>query len=379
MYDGTYLIHARTLKNLRIISLSTSPIPTLDELRDHLELPTINTGKRISHTGSAGGVIYDDIEGLNLLIKPDGSAFLQSGQELFPYVYRGQYEEYKTCTPSLGRIESHNEQLKVICRNIAFDDLLGEHPYIDFCQRSSVLVKGYPPASGKTHKYPLSIDRQGMIQHYGFCTDLLDVTANFEVAAFFATCKKKGDGYQPIGSSTKPGVIYRLSPSALELSDDNNYEFRYLGWQPLSRPSEQRAFAIRIKKGYDFAQIPYVRKVKFRQDAKVSERIWNSFDQGKSLFPPEPVSKMAAQASSLTEFTLDQIRRAFTFLEQWNHRTYSSQDKSKIRAAAKLDIVRNKPLNWDSCNLERDELVLKDNLKKVLDKVNIRYASYGRQ
>ncbi len=106
-----------------------------------------------------------------------------------------------------------------------------------------------------------------MAQHYGLHTDYLDITTNFDVACFFATCKYENGQYYPLGNILKPGVIYKIyemiMPPFVENESNKDMLLEYLGWQPLSRPEQQRASVLKVAKDTNLDTISGVQKVLF--------------------------------------------------------------------------------------------------------------------
>lgn len=139
---------------------------TLDEIRPQLELSSINTGRSFPIGGRSGAITTDD-EMLTASTLPSGEVALQSGQEFPNFVYRGQVQDYGECVPSLAREKSIDRRFLECCRNVAFQDVLEEHPHIRFASQSRLFVDAY-----------------GLAQHYGFATEMLDLTLSFDVASF---------------------------------------------------------------------------------------------------------------------------------------------------------------------------------------------------
>lgn len=340
-------------------------MPTLDSLRSRLGVPVINTGRQYSLNGPSG-IITDDLEGLHAISDELGRITLRSGTEFPMVVYRGQTEVHKTCAPSLARMHYAEDQLLALCRNVAFEDAIGDHPYVQLCEQARFMDA------------PLNIDKQGLAQHYGLATDLLDVTSNFEIASFFATCRwdATARNYQPVKFSSQFGVLYRLSPFIF-IGPNEVAEFKHVGWQPFKRPEEQRASTMLLKKGQDFVQLPSVQMIRFRQSARVSVRIWKSFDEGRALFPNDAVSELAERAMSIVEFTRSQIDKAWVKLEAWNGTESAAADRLLIERIAALSIVVAPVLSWHDLDVERDADKLQDQLRAVLDVVRFRLACYG--
>lgn len=340
-------------------------LPDLDSLRLNLGIPPINTGQQSPLTTPAG-IFTDDIEGLNAVLDEQGRVMLQSGLEFPLYAYRGQTEKYENlpCVPKLGRTNLE-EQLLSLCRNAAFEEALGEHPYVRVT------------AGTKFQGYPLRVDPQGLAEHYGLATDLLDFTSNFEVASFFATCYWDQDagGYKPVVGSENPGVLYR-SPPALFVGTDLGAEFEIVGWQPLKRPEQQRAFGLKMKKDMDLNVLPFVQMVKFRHCAKISTRIWKAFDEGRALFPDDAAAELARRAEALWQFTRQQVDRAWARLDAWNESETTNAYRQAVEDRSKIRRSETNTLNWDGLDIERDERKLADQLRDVLNKVRYRRAFY---
>lgn len=342
------------------VATTYSPWPTLDALRPHLEIQTINTGQ-LRHT--LRGLVSDDMECLHAMTNEHGHVVLRSGVEMFTAVYRGQTEEHQPCLPTLARMQHPEDQLLALCRSASFEDAISEHPYVRHCEQARFLDK------------PLHIDKQGLAQHYGLSTNLLDVTSNFEVASFFATCRWDitSQSFQPIRFSTQPGVLYRLTPFFF-VGMKQAAEFCHVGWQPLHRPEQQRAFAMRMQKDHDFAQLPTVQKVSFRQSAKVSVRIWKSFDEGRALFPTDAAAELAEQAKCLMEFTRSQIDQAWIKLDAWNGVASEIENRQTIERSSGLSVVDAPILTWEGLDVERDEDRLRAQLQEILRQVRIRWV-----
>lgn len=99
-----------------------------------------------------------------------------------------------------------------------------------------------------------------MAQHYGLPTDFIDVISNYAIATFFAVCRWacQTQAYLPVRSASKPEVLYRIFLAVLidglfynEKKDDI---LSHVGWQPMHRPEQQRAFGVRLTKGRDFCR-----------------------------------------------------------------------------------------------------------------------------
>lgn len=339
-------------------------LPDIDSLRPYLDIPSINTGlHRPLITPS--GIVTDDIEGLIAVTDEHGSVVLQSGIEFTLHAYRGQPEEHVPCLPTLGRLKNSEEQLLALCRNAAFEDALGEHPFIRLSRQA------------KFFGHPLRVDTQGLAQHYGLATDLLDFTSNFDVASFFAVCYRDDETreYRPVVDSEKPGVIYRIAP-AFFVGTNLGAEFEIVGWQPLKRPEQQRAFGLKMQRRMDLYTLPFVQMVKFRHCGKISNRIWKSFDKGRSLFPDDAADELAKRAETLCQFTRQRVDRAWDRLDTWNENRTTNDYRLAVEGKSEIHLSETTILNWEGLAIERDEGKLVSQLREVLNKVRYRRTAY---
>ncbi|MEI7843464.1 MAG: FRG domain-containing protein [Gallionellaceae bacterium] len=344
------------------VSMTLHSLPTIHELREQLGIQPLNTGRQIYPFGMAG-IVTDDMEGLHAVSDEHGRTQLTSGTEFSMQVYRGQTQEYKSCLPSLGRAKTPEEQLLALCRNIAFEDALAEHPFVRLAEQSAFLGNS------------LFIDKEGLAQHYGLPTHMLDVSSNFDVASFFAACAWNSDkGWEPVTEAKHHGIIYRLTPSAIDPSGDLG-NFHIVGWQPLPRPEQQRASALRMKSGQDFKEIPSVECFRFRHRARVSVRIWKAFDEGRELFPADAAAELATQAEALQQFTRAQIDRAWARLEKWTETSFLAEKRLVAEGSCNLFEVASPILSWAGLDVETDEDHLLEKLQEVFNRVRYRMTA----
>lgn len=340
-------------------------LPSLDELRPQLDIPEINTGRRNLLT-SACGISSDDLEGLHAVMYEDGRVRLSSGIEFYFYLFRGQPEEHAPCLPTLSRLRYIEERLLALCRNTAFEDAISDHPLVLLSEQIRFMNS------------PLHIDKQGLAQHYGLATDILDLTNNFDVASFFATCRWDDTSrcYRPVLFANEPGIIYRLTPAIYECSNINSAKLETIGWQPLKRPEQQRACGLRMKPGLDFCSLPSVQMIKFRHCSEVSNRIWQAFDEGRSLFPPDAAAELAEQAKVLIQFTRQQVDTAWEKLDCWDGETRDIDKRQQIEICAGINITASTTLSWHGLDVEHDETKLLGHLQEVMNGVRYRMAAY---
>ena len=344
------------------IYMNILTLPTIEELHKQLQVPLVNTGRQQFFFS---GIVSDDLERLHALTDANGKVRLMSGTEFSFAVYRGQTEQYPACVPPLARIESFPSQLLELCRSIAFEDAVDTLPIVQVSRDIQFLGQ------------PLHINTEGLAQHYGMCTNLLDCTSNFDVASFFATCQfnKHNRQYEPVSFCEKPGIIYQLLPFLL--TEETSSGFEIIGWQPLPRPEEQRSFAIRLKHGQKLQDLPTVQSFPFRHKSRISRRIYDAFEQGRSLFPTEPVAEMSILAEKLYQFTRSQVDRAWNRLISWREAPGETAISTQSEQDAGIELVEIPILSWAGMDIEKDDELLRSKLQDVCNRVRYRRACYA--
>ena len=325
-----------------------------DDLRTQHNISHVNTGKRFTILGPSG-IVTDDLERLHPILDPEGQVVFRSGVEFHPLVFRGQNAIHSPCVPTIARTANPVEQFLQWCRNVAFVDALLEHPYVQHCM--SVTLGGSP----------LRIHCQSIAQHYGLATNLLDTTNNFDVAAFFASCTPGADGqWRPVMEVDKPGVIYAFPPILFHLEPNGFDRCFDVGWQPLQRPEQQRASAMQLFKGEDFAAIPGVAAWAFRHDRAIAERLLEQFNGGAALFPVDPASDIATRANQLMTFTESQIEQAFAAYDAWHGVKLETEQRQELVSVAGISRAEDRVLSWDEFNLDTQPVALRQRLEREL-------------
>lgn len=217
---------------------------------------------------------------------------------LFPnrqmmHLYRGQVKSYPSCFPSLYRQEQGSiHQLIDMIKTIEFELVLKEHPVVKELEQDN-----------------LFIDYVGLAQHYGFKTNVLDLTSDLEVAAFFACCP-----YNPITNSHNLdilegsiGVIHQALQIAL-FDHNNPSKFEVIGLQPFHRPAQQKGYSYQLGSGEDF--LTNCASIYFKHSRKASEEIYIQFNGGEALYPYDPIVEIARKVNEGKSFSKLAIQTA---------------------------------------------------------------------
>jgi hypothetical protein len=148
----------------------------------------------------------------------------------------------------------------------------------------------------------LDLNEIALAQHYGIPTGYLDLTDDFRVGAFFATCRETKNGWEPVDAGV--GVIYRVHLLKLE---DAFHRYIPLGPQPLPRPTEQCAWVTELPFRHAFEGWPCVEILPFHHDRRIGEHFLEMYAGGKLLFPRDPLADVAAEILACGEIPIDLV------------------------------------------------------------------------
>jgi len=163
------------------------------------------------------------------------------------------------------------------------------------------------PITAHAEKQRLKLDRLALAQHYGIPTGYLDLTHNFDVSAFFATCRATKTGWEPVTEGI--GIVYRVD---LEQARNRFASFKPLGPQPLPRPDEQAAWVVELPMVHSFDGWPEVSIIQFEQNESVGEYFIKMFRGGGLLFPPDPLARVAQEILECGEIPRELAEGALT-------------------------------------------------------------------
>lgn len=199
---------------------------------------------------------------------------------LYPYKYfRGQSDklEGKKCKPSLFRDLTKAEMFHERLCLKELEILLWSYPLTRVFDEEM----GYNTPDGVNPIF-LNVDTKALGQHYGIKTDVLDLTADKWVAAFFASTEYK-DGEYVVWKKGGEGVIYiyRDRPAMIEAMN----RLSAVGLQPFSRPGCQAGLVYRMLPDEDFNN--KAQRIVFKHDPKIAEFVYNYCNRSKKLFPDE--------------------------------------------------------------------------------------------
>jgi len=178
------------------------------------------------------------------------------------------------------------------------------------------------------------VDTLALAQHYGLRTDMLDLTSDLAVAAFFATTELRGGTFYPIETG-----IGSISGTLFMMGLEGEEHFRPVGLQPFLRPGKQCAFGVKLEEGQRLEDLRSGWSVQFRQNAACGQAFLDLFGPGlpNELFPQEQIAQVAdriRRANIVTQAAVD------AYCEQWGASRAGTAEELKERGVT----VSKKPV-----------------------------------
>ena len=278
------------IKNQQIIE-----VPTLLDALDYVSCREMNEqdwdAMRIHGPGyelEGKFVLFQDEHGEGRLYPVNLSRYMY---------YRGERKLYPHCYATLYRDLSEAEKFIERLKYCELSILIEDYPLTKMFRTDL----GYP-YNGRIIHVPLSIDDLALAQHYGICTNLIDVTVDKWVAAFFACTFRDKDGvFHPVTDESQYGMFNIYFSSSMTFPF-NNPELSTIGLQPFSRPGEQAGYVVTMHEGEDFYDKCAIR-IKFKHDARVSELVFNYTNRANKLFPQDVLEEKVEAIKATTTFS----------------------------------------------------------------------------
>lgn len=279
-------------------------------------------------------ILHDHELGFEAVLTGDGDEKILLPEEGWTvFLYRGQNEEYIPCYPSLYRTVPRELSTAEVfvwrMRLILFQDMLDSYPIVN---------KFF-----KRHNF--KVDYEGLAQHYGLCTSVLDLTSNLDIALFFATCwyDKTNDCYRPFDDGIDhEGIIYVFcpilanEPSPLRLEDFMKENITPIGLQPFLRPARQKGYALHIPKGKSTKSWAY--RINFSNED--SRHYYEMFNGGKDLWISDILADKTKKIGGISSFSFDTFDRAYALFRP---KGYSKTKLKKELNSIGIILAKNGP------------------------------------
>lgn len=201
---------------------------------------------------------------------------IPTGKRIFT-TYRGESSFHPICKASLYRNYTEYGQLLSDLQISELKVLLDSHHIIKDLIENPL----YHPQLA--NPFYLHLHYEGLAQHYGIHTRLLDFTNDKWTAAFFATTRWEQDHYCPILSTNSVnayGVLYYN-----EQQNTYNPVIRPIGLHYFNRPGAQSGFALYMDKNADLNKDASIKRIFFRHDSYASSIVYSMNQKGDKLFP----------------------------------------------------------------------------------------------
>lgn len=219
---------------------------------------------------------------------------LVPGPEFCPRLYRGQTQDYGSCKAGLYRQRSsYGDWLYWKIKQVDLLGVIERHPAVLEMQRC-----------WKIGGLGLGISLNSIAQHYGYKTDILDLTRSKNVAMFFATHDYVSNAWVPaIG---RRAVLYTADLKSLAAAG-----VFPIGIEPFPRPFAQRAFGIQLGPADDFSRMPGVKAEHFDVTEEIAQSAREALGNVSALFPHDPFDQFFDRQLGNRHVHKDSIAKAF--------------------------------------------------------------------
>lgn len=258
------------------------------------------------------------------------------------FLFRGQSQEYVPCFPTLYRQTprplTESEIFVWRMRLILFRDLLDSHPIVAHFFK----------------KHNFRIDYEGLAQHYGLSTSVLDLTSNLDIALFFAMTwyDSMSECYHEFDDGKdRVGILYVFcpvrdnEPTPAYIGEYLQSNITPIGLQPFLRPARQKGYAIHIQPGKSTKSWAY----RFKFSCDDSKAIFEKFHSGKDLWIDDPLADKAREIKEINNFSFEIFDRTY---KEFRPKGYSKTKLKKELAKQGITLmkrVRSPKFSQEEC------------------------------
>lgn len=218
------------------------------------------------------------------------------------FLYRGQNQEFVPCVPSLYRGNPSDAEIFIEkMRLVVFQRLLNTHP---------VIKKFF-------NKHHFKVDVEGLAQHYGLKTSVLDLTSNLNIALFFATCwyDHDNDEYKYYDDDiTHEAILYVFIPlldnepsPSMDEANYLNHNIKPIGLQAFPRPGVQEGYGLHIPKNESIKSYMY----RFTFTSEDSKMYYDMFKKGEMLWVKDALVDKTKQIVKMNVFSYNVFTETF--------------------------------------------------------------------
>lgn len=288
-----------------------------------------------------------------------GKLFVIPAANDFSLLFRGQADEINPCLPTLHRKSPNPLQIFIErLRFVEFEKLLDSHPLVRFYKS-----KGF------------TLSTEGLAQHYGLKTEVMDFTSDIDIALFFAMCpydSAKDDYILPSESAPHKGIIYVLNPYIYDftLLSNNKAEIfnetvQPIGLQPFERPAMQKGYGILLPSGKSLNK---VRMFDFEYTMEEAVEYHRKYTERSVLWTKDELITPVKQLSNKTIFT------PAVFRETWQRFPVEGFTKFQCLKRLEKDYGIRIKQNAESVRFDSEEIE-ESKLKARWDSYNHRVGS----
>lgn len=305
-------------------------------------------------------LIHADPENFEIIkSERTGKLFVIPAANDFSLLFRGQTEEINPCLPTLHRKSPNPLQIFIErMRFVEFEKLLDSHPLVRFYKS-----KGF------------TLSYEGLAQHYGLKTEVMDFTSDIDIALFFAMCpydSATDDYILPSESASHKGIIYVLNPYIYDftLLSNNRAEIfnetvQPIGLQPFERPAMQKGYGILLPSG---KRLNRVRVFDFEYTMEEAAEYHRKYTEESVLWTKDELITPIKQLSNKTIFT------PAVFRETWQRFPVEGFTKSQCLKCLEKDYGIRIKQNAELIRFDADEIE-EAKLKARWDSYNHRVGS----
>jgi len=260
-------------------------------------------------------VLYHDTKSSGVMMEyPHGTVICQGERNNY---YRGENQQYPKSQPILFRqMERYSSQEGKELYRLVADMRVGEFSSFLNCIK---LVNFWKQNYG-------TVLYEALAQHYGLETCWLDITNDFAVALFFATCRWTDGQWQPLTNAqieqseqTRYGIIFHIpawNVQSYNLSGYNRFMKQGahvenmilpIGFQPFMRCHSQYGYGIPMLTPTPLQENILFEKLRFRQSEKLSQAVFDAMKGGELIYPQEGLDDF--------QDVIEQIQNATCFSE----------------------------------------------------------------